>query len=250
MARKLQPIARTYWPVGAVFLTWVVLAEITDRGRRLSPGVIGSAGFQRFAALVLALTLAAGWLVALRRALRAIGRARLVNAALALPFAAICFGNATSHVWLGNMAWYAVARTRESSPMLRSPKVAAVFERAWTGDDLEYRESVARTIYELHGIRIVYRDEDDADTARLYEPPPELVLKNEERRAADESVRSTMAGIAIQAAHSVRVAYMYLVGVAEMLAGSLLLLVPFKRPAPAAQVATVAPAPATPPTDS
>jgi hypothetical protein len=246
MARKLRPIARTYWPVGAVFLTWVVLAEITDRGRRLSPGVIGSAGFQRFAALVLALTLAAGWLIAVRRALRAIGRARLVNAALALPFAAICFGNATSHVWLGNMAWGAVARTRESSPMLRSPKVAAVFERAWTGEDLEYRESVARTIYELHGIRIVYRDEDedDADTARLYEPPPELVLKNEERRAADESVRSTMAGIAIQAAHSVRVAYMYLVGVAVMLAGSLLLLVPFRRPAP------VAPAPPAPPTDS
>src|SRR5262245_38173694 len=111
---RLRRLVALLLPTGTIFLAWAVLDEIADRGRALSPSVIGSARFQIVAAIVLALILAAGWLVGLRGVLRARGRARIVNAAAATLFALLCLGSAVSHIYVSQTLWEGVAQIRET----------------------------------------------------------------------------------------------------------------------------------------
>ena len=215
--------------MGTIFLLWAVLDDIADRGRSLAPDVIGTAWFQRSAGLVLGVVLATGFLVALRRALIATGRWRLVNASLAVVFAAICSGAAVFHVWLADMLWEQAVRLHETAATDKS-RLPELLDSAWNGQKAETRLLVARTTYRLLGLRIGYRDE--AGAGQLFEPSPELVSKDETRRRAADSVRWATGFGARQAAHSVSVAYAYLFGVGVMLVGSLVVAV---RAAPTAR---------------
>jgi hypothetical protein len=220
--KKRGGILARLHPVGTIFLSWVVLDEIADSGRRLAPKVIGTAWFQRSAGLVLAVVLAIGFLVALRHALIATGRGRLVNASLALVFAAICSSSAVFHIWLADMTWQQTVHVQAAAETGKS-RLPQLLDKAWNGQKAEGRLVVARTTYRLFGLRIGYRDE--AGAGRFFEPPPDMVTKDEQRRRATDSIRWTTDFMAEQAAHSVRVAYAYLFGVGVMLVGSLVIAV-------------------------
>ena len=223
---RLRRIVVLLRPVGIIFFAWAALDELANRGRRLSPAVIGSAWFQVLAAAVLALILAAGWLVALRGALRSHGRARMAHAASALLFAVFCLVPAVSHVYVGEMLGEAVALLQNTT-LGEDPRLAELQERAWTGKDATSRQSVAKAIYRLNGTRIVYRDETGA--GRLYEPTADLARQTQQNTENMAEVRSSAALLALNAPHSFRLAYAYLVGVAVMLLGSLLLAVRRQR---------------------
>lgn len=209
-------------PVGTIFAIWFVLDQIAFRGAPLAPTVIGTAVFQRVAALVLGVVLAIGWLVAFRRALRGTGRARFLNAGLALVFASICAYRVVNRVRLGNEAWD-LAVTSLTTVDMTDAALAKVVEGAWTDDEPKTRASYARNIYRIRGYRIVYRDENGAP--RLYEPPPDLVAKDREHRRAEASARSFVAFTSARAPHTFRVAYAYLFGIGVMLVGSLAIAV-------------------------
>jgi hypothetical protein len=232
---KRRGVLARLHPLGTIFLIWVVLDEITDRGRHLAPDVIGTAWFQRTAAVVLGVVLATGFLVALWRALITSGRGRLVNASLALVFAAACSVPAVFHIWLADMLWQGSVHVHEGAATVNS-RLPQLLDKAWNGPKPEHRLLVARTTYRLFGLRIGYRDETGA--GRLFEPPPELVAKDEQRRRAADSARWATAFMAKQAPHSVLVAYAYLFGVGVMVVGSVVVAIRAR-----ADAARTAPAP-------
>jgi hypothetical protein len=215
---RVRRIVAVSWPAGAIFCAWGIVNEIAQHGRSVSPDVIGTGWFQKLAALVQALTLAAGWLVALRSARRTRGRVRIPNTAFAILFALLCAGSAASHIWVSQTMWSGVAQMRETMSRPQ-PKLAGLFDRAWTGKDAASREFVARTIYMLKGVRIGYRGETGA--GQLYEPTAELVQRDARHRKAEEEMRSLLAFMATNAEHVGQLAYPYLLGLVVMLAGSL-----------------------------
>jgi hypothetical protein len=225
---KRGAIARLI-PIGAIFVAWLVLDEISMRGRSVAPNVIGAGWFQRGAAVVLALVLATGWLVALRGALRVTGRARLVSAAAALVFAAICGHRVALSVFVGDSSWEMVAALRARPPK-EDEQIAKMIEHAFSSPRADARRISARFAYRLLGYRIVYKDEDGVP--RLYEPPPDDVKKYESTHRAKEETRALLAWTAEQAKHIVWIAYAYLFGLAVMLVGSVVITVRARRGPP------------------
>lgn len=209
-------------PVGTIFLLWLVLDQIAFRGRPLAPDVIGAAWFQRGAALILGLVLAIGWFVAFRRALRAVGRARLIYAGLALVFAAICARRVVLAVAVGDMSWNLVAVGRAGTPT-EEKLVTKLLDGAFTGSSADGRRALAGYAYRLYGYRIIYKDE--RGVARPYEPPPDEVTKFEKHHHNREEKQAFLAWTAAEADHIFWIAYAYLLGIGVMLVGSLLVVI-------------------------
>jgi hypothetical protein len=148
------------------------------------------------------------------------GRGRIVNAALALVFATLGIGSVVYDLRVGDVLIDGVGRFSEMQSRPQ-PKLPALFDRAWTGKDAATRQLVARTLYQLRGVRVAWQDETGA--GRLFEPTPEMVRKNEQRLRAEETLRALNILFADHAAYRFRDLCAHFIGVVVMLLGSLVL---------------------------
>jgi hypothetical protein len=191
---------------------WLALAaaymgEAFRAGRWLAPGLFG-AWVQYLGPILETILLAGALLVALTRALR--GPHRTLHTVMAVLISIVYVGETALYAHLG------AAQSEAARAMLLDPLLVAerAGRAAWDGQP-RAGTSRAKLIYQVTGLRTVYRDE--TGQVRVFEPSPELIARRETTRRNEQDIRKMAREFAERSSHCWWLVYARLGGLAPLL---------------------------------